>query len=191
MTKQDYRTPKEFIDAVAVRFGRPTFDLCATDGEQIDGVDYWFSPEMDSLKQSWADLRTPSEDDPTPRVVWLNPPFKNIEPWAKKLVSECRLLKRWTLMLVPASIGTAWFAEHIQGKALVLGLSPRLTFGGCDAPYPKDLMLVCVGYGVVGFDTWRWDRAVCCPCGDDCDDPGPAHVPECEWADPEFPGEAE
>lgn len=185
-TKQDYRTPPAFIEAVALRFGRPTFDLCATPGEQIEGVEHYFSPEQDSLAQSWGYLQTPNEDDRTPRVVWLNPPFANIEPWAKKLTSECCLLKRWTLMLVPASIGTEWFAKHVQGKALVLGLSPRITFQGCDAPYPKDLMLVCVGFGVVGFDTWKWNRTVSCPCGDDCQDPGPAHTAECPWSDPEY-----
>lgn len=187
MSKQDYQTPPEFIDAVAKRFGRPTFDLAATAGQQIPGVDYFFTPEQDSLRQSWLKLSTPTEDDSVARVAWLNPPFAKIAPWAKKLTSECRWLRRWTLMLVPASVGSEWYAKHIHGKALVLGLSPRLTFVGERAPYPKDLMLVCVGYGAVGFDTWRWDRAIVCPCSDfEAEDPGPEHVPECPWSDPEY-----
>ncbi len=39
---------------------------------------------------------------------------------------------------------------------MVLGLSPRLTFEGTKDPYPKDLMLSVFGYGMNGFDTWRW-----------------------------------
>lgn len=152
MSKQDYRTPPEFIEAVTERFGRPTFDLCATDGEQVEGCE-WFSPAQDSLRQDW-ELHDGYMQTWT--VVWLNPPFANITPWAEKLTRECRHLRRWTLMLVPASVGTEWFAQHIHGKALVLGLSPRMKFVGCDTPFMKDLMLVCVGFGVVGFDTWRW-----------------------------------
>lgn len=152
-TKQDYRTPDEFMDAVSGRFGYPCFDLAATDGEQVHTADGWFNPSQDSLAQNWS-----REVMGETQVVWLNPPFANIAPWAEKLTRECRHLRRWTLMLVPASIGTQWFAEHVNGKALVLGLSPRLTFQGCDAPFNKDLMLVCVGFGVSGFDTWRWKQ---------------------------------
>lgn len=189
MSKQDYQTPPEFIDAVAKRFGRPTFDLAATAGQQILGVDHFFTPEQDSLRQSWVNLRTPTEDDAVARVAWLNPPFAKIAPWADKLTSECRWLRRWTLMLVPASVGSEWYAKHVHGKALVLGLSPRLTFVGERTPYPKDLMLVCVGFGTVGFDTWRWDRAIVCPCGDfDAEEPGPEHAPACPWSDPEYDG---
>ena len=68
------------------------------------------------------------------------------------------------VMLTPASIGTEWFAEHVNRKAMVLGLSPRITFD--DTPpnpktgkveaYPKDLMLSVFGMGLNGFDTWQW-----------------------------------
>ena len=39
---------------------------------------------------------------------------------------------------------------------MVLGLSPRLTFEGETDAYPKDLMLSVFGFGLHGFDTWRW-----------------------------------
>jgi hypothetical protein len=60
-------------------------------------------------------------------------------------------------MLTPASIGTEWFRRHVLGRAFVLGLSPRLTFVGTTAPYPKDLMLTVWGgpYGP-GFGCWNW-----------------------------------
>ncbi len=185
--KQDYQTPPQFTEAIAKRFGRATFDLAATEGQQIVGASEYFTPEVDSLKQSWANLGT--KPGPKPRVVFLNPPFSKIAPWAGKLTSECRWLQRWTLMLVPASVGSEWYRKHVHGKALVLGLSPRLTFVGERTPYPKDLMLVCVGFGAVGFDTWRWDRAITCPCGDpDAEDPGPGHVADCPWSDPGYDG---
>ncbi len=84
---------------------------------------------------------------------WLNPEFNHVAPWAKKSSeSQAKIL-----FLVPASIGSRWFAEYVNRKAYVLGLDPRLTFKGSKDPYPKDLMLCCFNfYGFTGFDTWRW-----------------------------------
>ncbi len=59
-------------------------------------------------------------------------------------------------MLTPASIDSNWFARHVNRKAFVLGLNPRVTFEGCSAPYPKPLMVSVFGLGLSGFDTWRW-----------------------------------
>jgi phage N-6-adenine-methyltransferase len=186
-SKQDYRTPQSFIDAIAERFGRPTFDLAATAGEQIAGADHYFTPEQDALRQSWASLPTPGADEQFARVAFLNPPFGRIEPWAKKLTAECRYLRRWTLMLVPGSVGSEWYRQHIHGKALVLGLSPRLTFVGETHPYPKDCILIATGFGVVGFETWRWNEYTECSCGHgDIDDPGPGHAHDCPWSDPDY-----
>jgi len=64
------------------------------------------------------------------------------------------------LMLTPASIGSEWFQRYVHRKAMVLGLSPRLHFVGAADPYPKDCMLSCFGFGVTGFDIWRWDEDV-------------------------------
>jgi hypothetical protein len=44
----------------------------------------------------------------------------------------------------------------VHKHALVLGLSPRLTFVGCPTPYPKDLMLSVFCESWIGFDVWRW-----------------------------------
>jgi hypothetical protein len=160
VSKQTYETPPEFITAVERRFGVIDFDLSATDGAQKGS--HWhlqhFNPEQDSLLQDWAELRIPADDeanaDDPARVAWLNPPFANIRPWAAKC-EGVRLLSRWTLLLVPASIGTGWYADHVLGKAMVFGIS-RITFLGTDGPYPKDLMLCAYGYGVSGEGFWDW-----------------------------------
>lgn len=143
-SKQDYGTPVEFIRAAEQRFGPIAFDLAASPDNAK--AHPYFTEADDSLKQSWVKFAG---------TLWLNPPFANISPWAEKC-AELRNRTGWILFLTPASIGTDWFAEHVNGKALVLGLSPRLTFEGTEDPYPKDLMLSVFGYGVHGFDTWRW-----------------------------------
>ena len=58
-------------------------------------------------------------------------------------------------MLVPASVGSCWFADHVFGKALVLPLRPRLVFVGETHPYPKDLMALA-WEGYAGFELWKW-----------------------------------
>jgi phage N-6-adenine-methyltransferase len=145
-SKQDYETPAEFIAACVKRFGLITFDLAATAANAK--APRHFDLEQDSLRQDWREKSG---------TLWLNPPFADIRPWAAKC-SGARNRTDWILLLTPGSIGTDWFAEHVQGKAIVLGLSPRITFVGSDDPYPKDLILSCFGFGVHGFDTWRWDR---------------------------------
>lgn len=70
--KQDYRTPPEFVDAVAKRFGRPHWDLAASHGDEIDLVLGYFTPEDDSLQQDWRDLPVVCG------IAWLNPPFRNV-----------------------------------------------------------------------------------------------------------------
>ena len=149
--KQGARTPREFLDAVENRFGLIDFDLAATGGHQVTGEDSlrYFSPEMDSLKQDWS--------IGLGRVVWLNPPFANIRPWVAKLDAECRNLPRWTLCLVPASMGSHWWNDHVIGKCFALGVT-RMTFVGSPTVYPKDLALLCYGFGVSGNGFWDWRK---------------------------------
>jgi phage N-6-adenine-methyltransferase len=145
MSRQDYGTPSEFFAAVAGRFGAPSCDLAAC--PENAACSRHFSERDDSLAQDWTGLSG---------VLWLNPPFRTIDPWAAKC-SESAGPGRTILMLTPASIGTNWFRDHVLGRALVLGLNPRLTFVGETAPYPKDLMLsVWDGYGTSGFGQWEW-----------------------------------
>lgn len=145
-SKQDYGTDPKFLAAIERRFGKIDFDLAARADNAV--VPNFYSPEQDSLKQDWT--------LPGVRVAFLNPPFADIRPWAEKCESV-RNLPRWTLMLVPASVGSAWFAAHVEAKAMVFGIGPRLTFIGAQDPYPKDLLVACFGFSIAGFGTWRWD----------------------------------
>jgi phage N-6-adenine-methyltransferase len=147
-SKQDYGTPREFIAAVEARFGALHVDLAArADNAKAPR---FITPERDSLTVPWA------RSFPKHRA-WLNPEFADIAPWAEKSAAETAMgfgLK--VFLLTPASVGAVWFDEHVHRKALVLGLRPRLRFEGATDDYPKDCMLSVFGYGVTGFDVWRW-----------------------------------
>lgn len=140
---QDYRTPRGFLDAVVRRFGPLAFDLAASPENTVAPV--YFHEADDSLAQDWSTL---------PGNLWLNPPYDRIEPWARRCAATERLFGL-LLLLVPASVGSRWFAQHVHQHALVLALRPRLCFDGRHS-FPKDLMLCCFGLPP-GFDVWRWD----------------------------------
>lgn len=154
-SKQDYGTPWEFIHAVEGRFGPIVWDLAAHAGNAKSSN--FYTKEDDTLVQPWAE-RHPAGN------LWLNPEFGNIEPYAAKCAAERARRVGFIFLLTPASVGTDWFKDHVHGKAVVLGLSPRLQFEGTKPNpetgridgYPKDLMLSVFGYGLHGFDTWRW-----------------------------------
>lgn len=144
---QDVGTPDDFLDAVQRRFGRINFDLAASADNAVcpDFYGPGSSLHEDSLAGDcvWNPVR----------LNWLNPPFSDIKPWARK----CAESDAPVLLLVPASIGSDWFRLHVQPFSYVLALSPRLKFKGHEQPFPKDLILCCFGfYGFKGFDTWRW-----------------------------------
>ncbi len=148
-SRQNYGTPRVFIDAVVERFGPLVCDLAA-DATNAKAPE-WYSETENALDPAsdWA-------GDYFEGNLWLNPPFGDIAPWAEKCAAQARERHGFILMLTPASVGSNWFAQHVHGRAVVLGLSPRLTFEGCTDAYPKDLMLSVFGYGLAGFDTWRW-----------------------------------
>ncbi len=115
---------------------------------------------FDSLAQDWADPMyfdreaNVTESGAEIRVAFCNPPFADIDPWAEKLAG-CRMLPRWTLMLVPASMGSGWWERHVLGKTMAWGIQ-RMAFAGESSMYPKDLALIGAGFGVVGHGFWRW-----------------------------------
>jgi phage N-6-adenine-methyltransferase len=148
----EYSTPADFIAAVTRRFGRIEWDLAATaenkKAECYFGPDHKQPDSRDALAQDWRPLVGYGG------TLWLNPPYDPIRPWTEK-VATTRSRAGWTLFLCPSSTGAAWFQENLVPNAYILDLSPRLSFDGKN-PFPKDLVLACVGFDVVGRGFWRW-----------------------------------
>ena len=146
-SEQSVGTPIDFLDAVRRRFGTIVRDLAAD-------IDNAVTPRCitvagNSLVQPWA------EDDPT-GLLWLNPPFSDIRPWARKCAVESKMRHGLIVMLTPGGVSTNWFHDHVAPNAYVLDLNPRLRFIGHDQDYPKDLILSVFGYGLVGRAQWQW-----------------------------------
>lgn len=144
-SKQDYMTPDDFMTAIAAKFGVPEIDLAATASNAR--CPRFISPEEDSFKQDWDRLGC--------ELGFLNPPFGDIRPWAKKCVSTTTLR---ILFLVPASVGSNWWADHVDGESRVYFLRPRLSFDGKN-PYPKDCALIEYNSDISdapSYECWNW-----------------------------------
>ena len=155
-SKQDYATPKAFIAAVESRFGPITFDLAASAENAV--VSAYYTEEDDSFSKDWSKLDG---------LLWLNPPFANIKPWAKKC-AESAVQGARIAFLVPASVDSNWHRDYVHGRAMVLFCNGRLSFDGKN-PFPKPCMLCMYGYpyGVPpefvissGYDVWQWRQEV-------------------------------
>ena len=148
-SEQSVGTPWEFIEAVERRWGKLTIDLAA---DAINAKAPLFITEaQDSLGDGvfWA----------VEGNSWLNPPFANIGPWAKKCREQQQTLGPafGIFLLVPASVGSHWYWDHLAPFADVYALSPRLTFEGHTSAYPKDLVLAHYTRHAGGaFKHWEW-----------------------------------
>ena len=145
-SKQDYCTPPEFLRAVEKRLGIKQFyiDLAANKETRIVLRYLW-----DAFSVSWTEML------PSGEWGWLNPPYSDITPWVEKAYQEARKDAQ-IAMLIPASVGSNWWADFVHRRCYVLFPSPRLQFVGTTAPYPKDCALLLYGCGTIGYDTWRW-----------------------------------
>ncbi len=150
---QSYRTPTSFLEAVQRKFGVTiAFDLACTAEDRVapHGFEH---PAHDALASAWPTL-------PEGQTAYCNPPFAKAGAFAR-VASEsphCR-----TLMLIPASVGTRWWAEYVDGRALVVLLRPRIVFlqpdgTPCDAGINRDCALLGYGWppGYVCSDHRTW-----------------------------------
>lgn len=135
-SKQDYGTPSEFLTAVRSLLGIGQFGLDIAASAENAVCESYYDEEMNALAEgnSWLSL------DGEVGWSWLNPPYADIYPWAKKAYEESQRGAK-IAMLVPLSIAK-WWVDWVDGKAAVLMLNGRITFVGESKPYPKDCALI-------------------------------------------------
>lgn len=142
-SRQDYETPWEFIRSVEARYAPIYLDLAASNTNYK--AERYYSERSDSLGLVWHAHGG---------LLWLNPPFNEITPWAEKCALESAKGAR-ILFLTPASVDSNWWKNYVHGKAWVDFLSPRISFDGKN-PFPKPMSLAVYGVCGVGYGPWRW-----------------------------------
>lgn len=153
-SKQNYGTPKNFLDAVKQRLCITEFAFdFAADSQNAKADRYWGEAE-DSLGYSGGEWRILCGSG----WGWLNPPFSDIAPWALRCL-EMKAGGGSIAFLVPAGVGANWFRDYVDGQALVLLLNGRLAFMP-DKPtwlYPKDCILCLYSPNIEpGYEVWNW-----------------------------------
>lgn len=154
-SQQDYSTPECFLLPVQRYLGLS------------QGFAYDFAADLDnSVAEYFCDQATNAlalphwEDHIVGGWGWLNPPFADIAPWAKRC-AETGQSGGHLAFLVPASVGSNWFRDYVHGQALVLFLNGRIPFIP-EQPswgYPKDLVLALYGPAFdPGYAVWDWRR---------------------------------
>lgn len=160
-SEQSVSTPWTLIKAIEYRFGKLEWDLAAshsnakcpnyiTQGNPPINYDEWASQHnvlyQDSLKVDWHKF------DQQP--CWLNPPFGDIAPWARKCYEESQ--KGAKIFLLTPLTCSKWHREWIFGKAYILQLAERVQFEGHPTCYPKDLQIAWFNSGIRGTEIWSW-----------------------------------
>jgi phage N-6-adenine-methyltransferase len=150
-SRQDYGTPRPFLDAVERRFGPIGCDLAANEVNHVNP--FYLGPGSghgyDSLARAWHVFAHVG-------LMWLNPPFADLDPWAAKCAAEQAKGAR-IVILAPAAVGSVWYTKHVEPNAYVFALRPRIRFVGATDDYPKDLILALFApERLVGFESWRW-----------------------------------
>lgn len=157
---QGYRTPPELLAAVEKRFGKITFDLACTSADCVAEYGFMIDTGFDAFVEPWC--RAIGDG-----LGWCNPPWKDAGRYARLAAeSGCRVLLN--TQLAPDA---NWYAEHVHGKALVLALNPRVPYLNPDGTpacvdkrgkalgINRPAMIAAYGFGVVGFEPWRWQDA--------------------------------
>lgn len=169
-SKQDYCTPRVFLDAVERKFGPIVWDLAATAYQSVIGYrlpanyfgpDHVLESRRDALSAVWNQIE--------PGLRWLNPPFSHIAPWVKRCALYASATKPIAL-LVPASIGANWYWDYVAPNARTFSVG-RMMFvirheDGSETPacfdkhgkptnYNKNLMFCVFGMSP-GGERWKW-----------------------------------
>lgn len=139
-------TPPEFLKALKHRLAIDEFIIDLAADEMNTVAASYYDEADDSLTLSWA----------FDGWGFCNPPYSHIEPWVKKAYEEAQTGAK-VAMLLPASVGSNWWANWVIGKAYVTFLNGRITFIGHKSPYPKDLVVLLYAPFLDGGScVWSW-----------------------------------
>lgn len=160
-SKQDYRTEIELLTAVKHRLGINEFDCDIAADADNTVADCYYDRETNALAagNSWK------QGD---GWNWLNPEFGMIAEFVEKAwwsSQQVPVVERaQTIVLVPASVGSNWWAYSVHNRARVWFMNGRTTFMGHTQCYPKDTALLVYGPSVIpGYEVWRWRNAILVP----------------------------
>jgi len=148
------RTQPELLAAVEARWGSLTWDLAALPENAV--ADKYITP--------WEDSLAPHTEWPLDELPWLNPPYDDITPWVRKCDGYHRAYgpRFEALLLIPAAIGSRWYADHCFNKCETIPLMGRPQFLGYGNGAATDHMILHYGGSdnqLTMLEPWDWMSA--------------------------------
>jgi phage N-6-adenine-methyltransferase len=133
-THHAWETPAALLEALHGVFGRFDLDPCASRRSRTRvKARVHLTAEDDGLSVAWHG------------TVFVNPPYgRGLAAWVGKARREVEEGRAKTVVaLLPARPDTAYWHEHVAGRAAVYFLRGRLRFGdgGQSAPFPSALAI--------------------------------------------------
>jgi phage N-6-adenine-methyltransferase len=128
-TNQSWETPDDLFDRLNEMF-KFTRDVCASKENAKCNL-YW-TEEDSCLDKTWDG------------VNWMNPPYKDMKKFIKKVFDERN--NAITVCLIPARTNTRWWHEYCM-KGEILFICGRPKFKGATYGLPQPLALVVFGKG--------------------------------------------
>ncbi|KKL67014.1 hypothetical protein LCGC14_2139190, partial [marine sediment metagenome] len=141
--QNDWRTPRQYLDAARTVLGEIDLDPCA-DAEHRVPAKAHYTQKQNGLSRGWAGK------------VYMNPPYgRELPDWVVKLCLEYTASSVTdAIALVPARTDTEWFrALRDYPRCFIFG---RLKFSGHENSAPFPSMVVYLGKDEHGFiNTFR------------------------------------
>lgn len=110
--RNSWETPQDLFDDINERFGPFTVDVAASHSNHRCQNYFTDQASVNGLTSNWNTSVRGLEP-----CAWCNPPFGDIEPWARKAWEQCGLGVN-TVMLLPANrTGSPWFHRWVVDKA--------------------------------------------------------------------------
>jgi len=131
-SRQDYATPADFLFALKDYLGIEKFTLDVAADSFNTVAEKFFTETDNALIQDW---------DASPGWTFCNPPFGQIPAFTEKAKIESAKGAK-IAMLIPASVGSNWWAKNVHLHARVVFLNGRITFVGETSPFTKDCAIV-------------------------------------------------
>ena len=145
-------TPRPFLNAVENRFGPIRWDLAANKENCVTNDYKFYGPGSYNYENSlsndckWFLLSC--------ELLWLNPPFSNIAPFAQKAMEQ-RELGAKIAMLMPASVCTNYFNDYVRNNAYIFELTPRVF----KVEIRDCILALFTPEHYTGREKWEWQNA--------------------------------
>lgn len=123
--RQDWETPPNLFNALNKRFDF-TLDVCAN--KENAKCERYYTEADNGLEQPWTGR------------IWCNPPYEDIEPWAKR-ARAAQLDGYVVVMLLPVRPGQAWFQDYVAPFADIRWCRGRIAFVGSKSSPAWDSMI--------------------------------------------------